>query len=343
MSMFAMVLLACNGVGPGSGNNGGDDTADDTGEGGGNSGDTWRARGDGKAYLLDGSEDHSLFTLEMTGTMEPREGEAYHGWLTGGGSALYLGEIPVDGDTVLFEKDVGINAFAEGYTVFQAYAAEDTPASPGEGEILWYGELPIEAAEILEDLLVSSPESEEGSLRAIETTVETIMAYGQSAIDGFGAVETFREQAEAVSNGITGEEVDVTQNGTVETIDGLEVALVGENGQPEVILEDFHAAWSAFGGNQADKEILEAFDNAYDCVQRIEDYAEEADTLAGTTTVCGAESSCKDLMGRVNEQLGYALEGVDEDENGVIELDEGTIECAIEYTSRMMAFDVDVP
>jgi hypothetical protein len=342
MSVLALVLAGC--VIEGRGNND-DGTAsqDDTGDGGGNSGDTWRPRGDGQAFLLDGVEDHSLFTLEITGTTEPREGEAYHGWLTGGGSAIYLGEIPVSDDTVVFEKDVGLNAFAEGYTVFQAYASDAVPSTPGEGTILWYGELPTEAAEILEDLLVSSDESDEGSLRAIETTVETIMAYGQSAIDGFSSVETFREQAEAVSNGISGEAVDVTQNGTIETIEGLDVSLTGENGQAQVILDDFEVAWAAFGGNQADKEILEAFDNGYDCVQRIEAFAEEADTLAGTTTVCGAETSCIDLMGRVNVQLGYALVGVDEDENGVIELDEGTIECAIEYASRMMAFDVDVP
>ncbi len=342
MSVLALVLVGCVIEGRG---NGDDDTAsqDDTGDGGNNNGDTWRARGDGKAYLLDGSQDHSLFTLEITGTTEPREGEAYHGWLTGGGSAIYLGEIPVDDDTVVFEHDVGLNAFAQGFTVFQAYSAESTPSAPGEGEILWYGELPTEAAEILEDLLVSSPEGDEGSLRAIETTVETIMAYGQSAIDGYSAVELFREQAEAVSNGISGAAEDVTHNGSVETIPGLEGALTGEAGQAQVILDDFELAWAAFGGNQADKEILEAFDNGYDCVQRIEAFADAAETLAGTTTVCGAESSCIDLMGRVNVQLTYALVGEDEDDNGTVELDEGTIECAIEYASRMMAFDVGVP
>ncbi|HJN77958.1 MAG TPA: hypothetical protein QGF58_28845 [Myxococcota bacterium] len=343
--LLASLILLGLGCAIGGGIFGNDDSGvvDDSGGGGGNQGDTWRARGKGSAYLLDGSQDHSLFSIELTSCMEPREGEAYHGWLTGGSSPIYLGEIPVLDDIVLHEVELDLNAFENGYTTFQAYVSDEVPSAPGEGEILWYGEIPASAVEILEDLLVSSPESDEGSLRAMETTAEAIRDYGQAASDGFTDIDTFRSEAEAVRNGIAGEEEDVDNNGSVSTISGLEVALIGDNGQSAVILEDFQEAFIAFGGDSADEDIREALDVGYDCIQRIELHAEEAYSLAGTATVCGAESSCVGLMNRVIEELDYAIEGEDEDEDGTVELDEGTIDCAIEYMSRLMAFEVAVP
>ena len=330
----------------GGGGFGSDDTGavtDDTGGGGGNQGDTWRPRGKGSAFLLDGNQDHSRFALEMTSCMEPREGEAYHGWLTGSSNPIYLGEIPVDDDVVLHEVELDLNAFEAGYTTFQAYVASETPSAPGEGELLWYGELPTTAVEILEDLLVSSPESSEGSLRAMETTAEALRDHGQAAVDGWTDIESFRSDAEAIRNGIAGESEDVDQNGTVTEIDGLEVALTGENGHSDVILEDFQEVLDAYGGNQADEDIRNAISIAYDCIQRIDAHAEEAYDLAGTTTVCGAESSCIGLMNQVIGELDSTIEGNDEDGDGTIELDEGTMECAIEYMSRLMAFEVAVP
>jgi len=345
MLLAALVLLGPACILGGGGGNGSDTGAatDDTGGGGGNSGDTWRPRGKGSAYLLDGDEDHSLLRIELTSCMEPRDGEAYHGWLTGGSTALYLGEIPVDDDIVLHEVELGLNAFEAGYTTFQAYVASEAPSAPGEGELLWYGEIPTTAVEILEDLLVSSPESSEGSLRAMETTAETIRDYGQSAIDGYSDIVAFRGDAEAVANGIAGTDVDEDGNGTVQTIDGLEVALTGPQGHSDVILEDFQEVLDAYGGNQADADIREAISVAYDCIQRIDAHAETAHELAGTTTVCGAESSCIGLMNQVIDELDYVIEGYDEDGDGTVELDEGTIECALEYMSRLMAFEVSVP
>ena len=88
---------------------------DDTGGGGGNLGDTWRARGKGNVFLLDGTEDHSLVVVEVSGTIPPREGEAYHGWLMGDDlESIYLGELAVNDDVVISETEIGLNAFQIG-------------------------------------------------------------------------------------------------------------------------------------------------------------------------------------------------------------------------------------
>src|SRR4051812_22504206 len=69
-----------------------DGTGDDSGAGG--SGTTWRAEGSGSAYFADGSEDDSLFHLEVSRAAPPRDGEAYYGFVSrGGADPIALGEI----------------------------------------------------------------------------------------------------------------------------------------------------------------------------------------------------------------------------------------------------------
>ena len=326
---------------------------DDTGGGGGNLGDQWRARGKGQVTLLDGTRDHSLVVLEVTGTIPPREDEAYHGWLMGTGLPdLYLGELPVSEDVVLFEHDVGLNAFLVGYTRFEAWAVEGTPSGPGEGDALWAGEIPTDAVDILRELLVISDTSSsgEGSLRAIETTVETVQAYGQDAIDNYAAsgddatnLKNFHEKAEGVANGIRGTEVDMNSSGAVTVVPGLDHPLVGDDGHAALILAHLDDAFVAFGGQGAEDEVRDALGDAYDCVQNIESHSDEAADKAGLATVCGAETACISIMKTVNENLDYALVGEDLNSNGVIDSSEGTIECAIEQLSGLMATPVSVP
>lgn len=335
---------------------GGDDTAsnnnDDTGGGGGNL-DQWRARGKGSVFLLDGEEDHSLVVVEITNTSPPRDGEAYHGWLIGDGlDAIYLGEMPVNTDTVLFQTDVGVNTFLLEYTRFEAWAGPGTPSAPGEGTALWQGEIPGDAVDILRELLVFSADSStgEGSLRTVETVVETVYDYGQISIDDYASsgddaqnLLIFRERSEAVQNAINGTSNDATDDGNTGLIEGVEVGLVGDEGHAGGILADLDEAFVAFGGQQSPDEIRDALGEAYDCIQNIESHSEKAADKAGLATVCGAESACKGIMGDVLENLEYARVGQDQNGDDVIEGGEGTIECAIAELSGLMAMPVAVP
>lgn len=322
-----------------------DDTGDTTG-GGGNNTDTWHPRGGGKAYLLDGTLDHSLFTVELTRVTEPAEGQHYYGWLMGGDSGdIALGEIVVDGEQVIFEHELGLNGFLAGYTIFEAYMAETQPVAPGEGEIVWRGELGQEAIGVLTELLIESPDypSHEGSLRAIETTVELIRDYATAGIDTLEDVNALQSKGEAVANAIKREALDRNGDGTVQQISEINLGLLGDEGHVGLIIEDLNAAFTAFGGQQADEEVRNALDDAYDCVENIEDHALDAYTYAGTVTVCGAATSCRNFLYSTSDSLQLVLVGEDLDEDGSISPTEGTVECAIEHISRLMAFDVAVP
>jgi hypothetical protein len=91
---------------------------------------------------------------------------------------------------------------------------------------------------------------------------------------------------------------------------------------------------------QSDEEVRDAFDNAYDCVERVEAYANAAATKASVAS-CGAQTCCEGIFGDVIENLGYALDGYDFDEDDFIDIEtEGTVECAIEFVSRLISFPV---
>ena len=84
IALGALLAGGCSDKGGGSGSDtGGTGSGDDGGggSGGGDGGPTWRPSGLGTAYFADGSEDGSLFHLEMQAVPGPRDGEAYYGWL----------------------------------------------------------------------------------------------------------------------------------------------------------------------------------------------------------------------------------------------------------------------
>lgn len=347
-TLSLMVLLAASGCVINNNKDGdapADDTDDTTGNGGNNT-DTWHARGGGKAYLLDGELDHSKFTLELTRVTEPAEGQHYYGWLMGGSEGVIsLGEITVDGEQVIFEHELGFNGFTDGYTIFEAYMAESQPSAPGEGEIVWRGELGQDAISALTELLIESPDypNHEGSLRAIETTVEVIRDFSVADIDTTEDVLALQVKGEAVANAIKREELDRNNDGTVQQIQEVTLGLLGTEGHVGLILDDLRDAFNAFGGQQADSDVRDALDDAYDCVENIEDHALDAYSYSGTVTVCGAATSCRNFLYSAHDSLQLVLDGEDLNADGVISPDEGTVECAIEHISRLLAFDVAVP
>ena len=337
------LLLACTSSGDGGTK---DETSDsgissDTGE---EVVDTWRAKGSGYAYLLDGTEDHSLFRLEIEGTLVPRDGFSYYGWLMGGSDGYKLmGPIPVTVSEVEYEVDIGVNGLLNGYREFKVFHHDSEPLNPGVGEPVWEGAMSSESLDIVQGLLGGGTSANEGSLRETETTAEVIIAAAQAAIDGFSTLPEFNAEAEAISNAITGEAVDVDQNGTVEVLDGLDMGLVGEDSHVEEALADLTSAFEAFGGLNAEDHIRDALDNAYDCIQRVEAHALKAQSYAGIATVCAGQGSCEKTMETVVEELGMSLNGEDVNEDGTISADqnEGTIECSIEYVSRLVGFPVE--
>ncbi|MEC7240343.1 MAG: hypothetical protein VXW32_03835 [Myxococcota bacterium] len=345
VGLSSLVVLACTSAGGGGGSK--DSTSDsgagsDTGE---EVVDTWRAKGSGYAYLLDGTEDHSLFRLEIEGTLIPREGHSYYGWLMGGSDGYKLmGPIPVNVSEVEFEVDIGVNGLRNGYREFQVFQHDSEPLNPGVGDPVWAGAMPEDSLEIVRGLLGGGTATNEGSLREMETTAERIIAAAQDAIDGFSTLPEFNAKAEAISNAIAGEAEDVDQNGQVETLEGSELGLIGDTSHVSQTLADLTEAFEAFGGLTAEDHIRDALDDAYDCIQRVDAYADKAQTYAGIATVCAGQGSCQSTMETVVEQLDLALNGEDLNEDGVIsaEQNEGTIECGIEYISRLVGFSVEL-
>ena len=342
--LFPWILLAvaagCTGVGDNKDQGGDTGSSDDTGN---PLIDTWRAKGSGHAYLLDGVADHSRFLLEVEGTLSPRDTQDYYGWLLGGDAGhQLLGPFEVIEGNTSFEIELGVNLFENGYSSFEAYASEEEPISPGLGDPLWEGALPEEALAIVSELLISSPDTPngEGSLRATETTVEIIRSYAQSAITDFVNTATCNGQAEAIYNTITAQAEDKDGNGTIQSIEGLDLGIVGDPSHVTMILEDLTDAFYAFGGLQAEEDVRIALDNAHDCVERVESYAQAAATKASVAS-CGAQSCCELIFNSVVDNLTIALDGTDLNEDRVVDLEtEGTVECAIEFVSRLVGFPV---
>ena len=130
-SWILIVLVACSGTGSKSESGGGDSSiaTDDTG-GGGGSGDKWLPAGTGFGWFVDGTTDNSVFHLEMAQTRPPKDGEAYYGWISKSGQdPIALGEIPVTGEDLIFEADLGADAVLGGYDTFEAYATDNGGAS----------------------------------------------------------------------------------------------------------------------------------------------------------------------------------------------------------------------
>ena len=340
-------LGACSGGGGGAKDGGSQDSGDveDTGEV-----DLWRAKGAGFVYLLDGEADHSRLVLEVEGTLTPREGEDYYGWLLGGRNGYVpVGPFDVAGGQVSFEQDEGFNLFEDGYNSFESYVSEGAPVSPGAGVPLWGGAMPQEALDAVNSLLVESTHttSGEGSLRSVETTLETILAFAQSGIDNFTDLATCSDTSEAIYNAIGASAEDIDHNGVVSTIEAIEIGIASS--EPEVnthvkaILDDLTTAFNALGAAaEIEPEQWSAIENAHDCIERVQIHSDAARVQASIAS-CAAQSCCDMIFGNVIEELGLALDGADANEDGVVDLEsEGTVECGIEFVSRLLGFPVAV-
>jgi hypothetical protein len=348
LSVLGMLIPVFFGCTPSADKDDGEDSGgppliqtDDTSSGGG--GQSWYPSGQGEAWLVDGAEDNSLFRMELSYAQQSREGEGYFGWLSGDGlEEVALGPIDVQDDsTVFFESDVGFNALLAGYDRFDAYAGASESLARSEGVHLWTGQVDSELKGAYEQLLISAEGTpgEEGSLRAVETTTETILLHIQETM-GLEDLNEVHIRAEGAANAIEGSEEDIDGDGTVATMPGT-MAILGEEGLIQQVLSGLDLASAAVAPGHPVKDLANW---AYDCTQRIESFAEESYTRTRIATACASSSSCDDNLLDAEDNLQWALEGLDLDEDKTVDLiDEGTIECAIYYVSRMAVMDIATP
>lgn len=339
------VLIGCGGGGAGDDKGTG---ADDEDTGGGGSADLWRASGEGTAFFLDGVEDNSLFHLEMTRAPEPREGEAYYGFVSRGGEdPVALGQIPVTGEDVIFEADIGENAVIGGYDTFEAWA--NATGTRGDGDPLWAGQVDPVIYGVIQNLVIASTDtpSGEGSLRAVESLLQELTQAAQGVIDATGDVDAANAQAESISNAISGAENDWDDDGTV-NVYGDDLPIVADDvGYVDLILADLAEASGQVDPGHPVKDLA---DYAYDNIQAMEEHALNAATDAGSASILTTEELVDERLADVILALGFALDGTDLDEDGAVECrvddpryTEGTIECALQYVAQMAQMDVSTP
>ena len=313
---------------------------DDTG--GGGTGDLWRPSGSGVAYFLDGTTGNSLFHLELTRCTAPAEGEAYYGWISkGGADPVSVGEITVTNEEVYFEHDIGENAIIGGYDTFEAWAT-DNGGTSAEGTLLWQGRVDPVIYDVIQNLLISSDTTPDGqgSLRSVESSVQALRNAGQEIIDAGFDQESFQATGEAIANGLEGTAEDHNDDGTVSTLPD-QIGVLNDAGYIDLILSDLDAASAQVDPGNPIKDYA---NYAYDCTQAIETHARYAAVSADVVSICLSEDSCESRMLDVLEELGYALDGQDINEDGAIDLlSEGTIECAITYVSEMAQMNVSTP
>jgi hypothetical protein len=347
--LFGLVVAglgACTGGGPGNKDDG-DDTGvePDTGVP-----DLWRAKGVGFVYLLDGTDDHSRVVVEVAGTLTPRDTEGYYGWLLGGNAGyLSMGPFDVVEGAVLFAEEHGFNLFDDGYASFESYVSESAPISPGNGTPLWGGAIPAEALTAVTSLLVEStatPEGE-GSLRSVESALEVIRAVAQSGIDNFVDLPSCANTTEAIFNAIGATSENIGGSDEVSVIPGISLGIASTDSTEvthvSLVFDDLTTAFYALGGITDIEEFQRAaIDQAHDCIERVQAHADAARNHALVAS-CAAQSCCDGIFNNIIEDLTLALDGEDADGDGAIDLEnEGTVECGIEFVSRLIGFPIAI-
>ena len=342
-SLLALALVACTEEVV-KDDNAGDTAGEDT-AGGGGTADTWKASGTGFAYFGDGSADNSMFTLVMSRAYEPRESEAYYGFVsTGGSDWVEVGEIVVNGEDVDYTYDIGSNAIIAGYSHFEAWA--NSTGEVGVGDPVWAGNVDPTVFDVIQSMLIASGATPDGqgSLRALESHLEFLIAEAAGA-EGAGLTDAeLATLCEKIGNALQDPPDDADGDGTIETYSNV-LAVQGDDGEDgygyvELIFEDLGVANAVVSPTDP---IHSHIEQAYDGVQFTDFWAEKAaaDARAGAST---SASSALVKLGEVVEQLSWTLVGADIDEDGVLEEDtESGIDYSIDQVSQMAQMDVEVP
>ncbi|MBM4393615.1 MAG: hypothetical protein FJ090_21020 [Deltaproteobacteria bacterium] len=337
--LMMLPLVACTGE---EGKEG--DTAD-TGEedtaGGGGELDNWSASGTGDAYFADGEEDNSLFTLAMSRATEPREGEAYYGFVSAADGVLVpVGEIGVNGEDVDHSFDIGENAIIAGYSHFEAWA--NATGEAGEGDAVWLGDVDPTIFTVIQEMLIASSATPDGqgSLRALESHTEFLVEQAAGAASAGLTDEEVGSLCEMIGNALEDPAVDSDDDGDVETFTNV-MAVQGTDdgyGYVELIFDDLGEANDVVDPNDP---IHANIEQAYDGVQFTEFWAERAASDAHRGASVGGDSALRRLED-VAEQLSWTLVGNDIDEDGVLEYDtEGGLDYSVDQVSQMAQLPIE--
>lgn len=326
--------------GGGGEDGGGESGGGGSGGGGDDGGEDWLATGSGTAKLSDGATINSVFDLEMVGVSLPGEGMGYHAWLSGGSEGdLYLGEIEVAAEGELsWSVDTETDLLLSGNTRLEVWRGTGEDAREA-GEAVWSGSFPEDLLSALVSLLAASEDTVtgEGSVRALVSNIEFIRDHARAASESSEEATALKAEGEKVANAIAGEENDLDGDGTAGVLEGVSPILDSE-GLIELVLDDLADLSRAVEHGDPVKDYANW---AYDCVERVESYAEDAQTHAGLASVCGAESACAGELASAAEDLDRAVEGEDLDEDGSIdEIEEGTAACARAWVREAMAMEV---
>ncbi len=328
----------------------GNETGEDTASGGGDE-DNWRATGSGFAYFTDGEEDNSLFRLELSRALPPREGEAYYGFVSSPTSGLVaLGEISVNGEDVDFSADIGENAIVGGYNHFEAWQSGGDGTSP-EGDALWEGDVDATVYDVIQRLLIANPEtpSGEGSLRALETQLEFLRDEATAAATGGLSLTELQLVGEKIGNALEDPTEDANNDGDDDVYDDNFAVMAddekGDAGYVELIFADFRVAVDALDLTDPDHNdpIRDYIEQAYDGPEFVEYQvstfaAPKARSAADDTSTSLAEQS----LTVVAEDMANYLTGFDADEDGTVEDIEIGIETSIDLVSLMVQMPVNV-
>lgn len=331
-----------------SGKDTGEGDTDDTASGGGQQ-DNWSPAGAGTAYFTDGETDNSLFTLELAGANEPRDGEAYYGFVSdgAGGDLVALGEIQVNGEDVLFTSDIGENAILAGYSHFEAWASDGNGDEP-EGDPVWEGNVDTTVYDVIQRLLIANPDTPDGSgsLRALESQLEFLRDECEAASNGGLEADELALVGEMVGNALEDPTVDANNDGDDDLYDSVYPVTSDEDkGSGEdyihLIAADFKAAADVIDPRDPIRGYIEEAYDGLDLTEYtiITFSADSARDAATASTVAVAEN----LLDDVSEDMTLCLEGGDVNEDGVVDPQvEVGIEWAIDRTSYMAHMTVQV-
>lgn len=322
-----------------------DGNGDDTASGGG-SGEEWRAAGSGTAFFADGSEDNSLFRLQLNRCMPAREGEGYYGWVSkDGADAESVGEIVVNGDTVDFSSDIGANAIIGGYNHFEAWASEDDEI--GTGELLWQGDVDPTVYSVIQRLLIASPDTPDGqgSLRTMESEIETLSGSAKALVDDSPSLPDLQAAAESIANGLQEPAADLNDDGTVSAISDF-IAIRGENSQHDgglvgLVDADLQAVAVAIPPGTPIRDYI---DDGYDGLDIVYLWAHDAWSKAAVAANSAAESTADVKVSAAIVSMDTAIYGEDTNLDGIIDVaTEGGLDRAVHWISRMAYMQITTP